>query len=272
MKRVSRFLGVFLCLLVLSVAFFTVSASATADTVIDTATASEGYFTVNYSTNAPVKMKVGVTYNNSTVYYNYTPGAEASYTFTKGDGNYTVTLYRNVSGTSYRKVTSAQAVVKMEDALSPYCVSTAEITFSQDDAVGKKAAELCAGITDDSAKAVAIHNYIAANFVYDYDFAANVRSGAVKNYVPNTNGILSAQKGVCYDFSALYAAMCRSQGIPCTVEKGYLDGKYHAWNKVHIDDTWEFVDLTASVCRKISSVERFSDCTVSMNAGSGYTY
>lgn len=260
MKRNSRFLGVFLCLF-LSV-FATVcstNAYAAETDVINTETTSLGYFTVHYTGNTDKRMKVGVSHEGSTVYYDYVPGAEASYTFTKGDGNYTITLYSNVSGSSYKKVTSEKAVVAMEDEFAPYLASTEEIKFSADDEIGMKAKELCAGLTDDASKVVAIHNYIAANFTYDREFAANVTSGKVKSYVPSTSDILASGKGVCYDFSALFSAMCRSEGIPCAIEKGMRFGGYHAWNSVYVNDSWQSVDMTVSVANH-TSAKTLADC------------
>ena len=272
MKRISRFLGVFLCLVVLSATLFSVNASAASNSVIDTETAAAGYFTVNYTANTNARMKVGVSYQGKTAYYDYTPGSAASYTFAQGDGDYAITLFRNVSGNSYAKVTSTKVEVAMEDEFAPYLVSTAEITFSEIDSVGLKSAELCAGLTDDASKVVAIHNYIAANFAYDHGFADSVRSGAVKNYVPNTNSVLASGKGVCYDFSALFAAMCRSQGIPCAVEKGYYNGGYHAWNAVYANGVWNRIDMTAAIARQHTQAQVLSECTFTMGGNSGYTY
>lgn len=98
--------------------------------------------------------------------------------------------------------------------MAPYLVSTTEITFSSQDSVGRKAAELCAGLTEDADKVVAIHNYIASHFTYDNIFAAQVAAGQVVNYTPDTARTLETRTGICYDFSALFAAMCRSQGHP----------------------------------------------------------
>jgi transglutaminase-like putative cysteine protease len=229
-------------------------------------------FTVHYAESAELKMKVGVTYNNETVYYNYTPGSKAAYAFAEGDGFYTITLYRNVSGTSYAYVTSAMVTVELEDSFAPYLVSTTEITFSADDEVGKKATELCKESTDDAAKIVAIHNYIAKNFKYNYVFAAAVRRGSIKNYTPNTGKLLTERRGVCYDFSALFAAMCRSQGIPCAVAKGYKAGDYHAWNMVYLDGAWIAVDMTASISHRLIWADELADCTVSLDSYYGYTY
>ena len=119
---------------------------------------------------------------------------------------------------------------------------------------------------------VAIHNYIAAHFTYDNEFAARVRSGEINNYTPETNQILVAQKGVCYDFSALFAAMCRSQGIPCAVAKGYLSGASHAWNMVYINGKWNAIDMTRSIAYKAFNASTLSDCVTALDTYSGMSY
>ena len=267
MKRITRILGVFLCLVV------AISGNAfAADNVIDTSTASEGYFTVCYDETANVKMKVGVSYEGKTEYFDYSPETESTYALNKGDGEYTITLYRNVRGTSYAKVTSTRASVELDNGLAPYLTSTTEITFEEGDEVSNIAAQLCDGVEEDSDKVVAIHNYIAENFEYDHSFAKAVKAGKIKNYTPDTAEILATQKGVCYDFSALFAAMCRSQGIACAVSKGYINEGYHAWNMVWIDGEWIAVDLTASISQHHAWAEELSDCTVSLSNYRDYTY
>ena len=178
-------------------------------------------------------------------------------------------LFRNVRGTSYAKVETKTVNVKIKNAFAPYLASTSEITFSKDDSVGKTAAELCTNSKDAASKVVEIHNFIAENFTYDNNFAAQINSGAVKNYTPDTNDILKNQTGVCYDFSALFAAMCRSQEIPCVIQKGYLNGVYHAWNLVYIDGAWQAVDMTVAIAKSADAAQ-FSDCLI--NAADGNTY
>lgn len=242
MKGAVRFSGLILSFC-LFFSLLCVNGAAVETDVIDTATAASGYFTVCDRTADSAKMKVGVTKDGKTVYYDYVPGESASYSFTQGDGVYTVTLFRNVSGTKYRRVTTAQVEVNLASDLAPYLASTAEITFAAEDAVGRKAAEVCAGAKSEAEKIVAIHNYVSAHLVYDHDFAARVLRGEVKNYTPDTAAILESGKGVCYDFSALFAAMCRSQGIPCAIARGTLDGQSHAWNMVWADGSWHAVDM-----------------------------
>ena len=255
MKQVSRILGLFLCIF----ALLTVNVLA-ADTQIDLSHATDGYFSVYYDSIPETKMKIGVTHAGKTVFYNYTPGKEASYALEQGNGTYTITLYRNISGTTYQQVDQKNADVTLKSALAPYLTSTMEITYSSEDTVGQTAAALCDGLTDDADKIVAIHNYIAGNFCYNTAFAQSVRKGLVKNYTPDTNRILSEKTGVCYDFSALFAAMCRSQGIPCTVEKGYTSIGYHAWNRVWVNDSWVALDLTVAVAGQTSQAKTLAQC------------
>lgn len=258
MKQFGRILGIFFCIFAL-LSFHALAAHAE----IDVSTAPDGFFSVFYEGDASLKMKVGVTTAGQTTYYDYLPGARTAFAFDKGDGTYAITLYRNLSGTRYQKVMGKTLSVTLKDALAPYLVSTAEITFSEGDDISRTAAALCEGLTDDQSKVVAIHNYIAANFQYDDVFANAVRKGTVKNYTPDTNGALNSKLGVCYDFSAVFAAMCRSQGIPCQLAKGYTTNGYHAWNLIRVDGAWAAVDVTAAVVYRTQAVV-LSDCIASL--------
>ena len=81
-----------------------VTAAAVND-VVDMSNSTHGYVTVNYSSSA--RLKVGIQYNGGkTVFYDCPSGKDASFSLDKGNGKYTVTLYRNVSGTSYQQVES----------------------------------------------------------------------------------------------------------------------------------------------------------------------
>ncbi len=261
MKHSHRFLGVVLFFVMFSLCLPSFAFAAGPD-VIHTENSADGYFTVEYYGAAGVKMKVGVAHAGTTVYYNYTPGTKSAYVFTMGDGNYTLSLYQNISGTSYKKVATKKVYVELKDEYAIYRVSTAEITFAEDDAVGLKAAELCKDKRSDEEKLVEIHNYIAGNFTYDYDFAKSAGSSAAVNYVPNSSKVLEAKKGVCYDFAVLFAAMSRSQGFACKVVKGYLKGEYHAWNSIYIDGEWKAIDLTRSVCKKNAAALQLADCLI----------
>lgn len=201
-----------------------VTAAAVND-VVDMSNSTHGYVTVNYSSSA--RLKVGIQYNGGkTVFYDCPSGKDTSFSLDKGNGKYTVTLYRNVSGTSYQQVESKSMNVTVKDSYAPYLVSTSEVQFSKGDTVSAKAAELCKNA----------------------------------KYIPNTAATLKGTTGICYDFSSLFAAMCRSQGIPCALTKGYAGSSYHAWNKVNLNGKWYQIDLTYAVTRSVKNAKTLHDC------------
>ena len=178
----------------------------------------------------------------------------------KGNGKYTVTLYRNVSGTSYQQVESKSMNVTVKDSYAPYLVSTSEVQFSKGDTVSAKAAELCRNAKTDEAKVIAIYNYMASRYTYDNKLANEITSGKITKYIPDTAATLKGTTGICYDFSSLFAAMCRSQGIPCALTKGYAGSSYHAWNKVNLNGKWYQIDLTYAVTRSVKNAKTLHDC------------
>ena len=100
--------------------------AAAANDIVDMSNTSHGYVTVNYTSSA--KLKVGIQYNGGkTVYRDCPSGKDASFSLDQGDGQYTVTLYRNVSGSSYEQVASSSMNVTVKDRFAPYLVSTSDI-------------------------------------------------------------------------------------------------------------------------------------------------
>ena len=102
--------------------------------------------------------------------------------------------------------------------------------------------EICAGCDTDEEKVQAIYNWIIHNFEYDYDYHAIIQYFDIQR-------TLRTHKGVCYDFSNLFAALCRSQNIPCYVVDGtsYKTAAQHTWNRVYYDNSWWDVDVTNDI-------------------------
>ena len=99
--------------------------------------------------------------------------------------------------------------------------------------------EICAGSDTDAEKVQAIYSWIIHNFEYDYDYHAIIQYFNVRR-------TLHTRKGACYDFSNLFAALCRSQNIPCYVVDGisHETAAQHTWNRVYYNNSWWDVDVT----------------------------
>lgn len=100
--------------------------------------------------------------------------------------------------------------------------------------------EICADCDTDTEKVKAIYNWMIHNLEYDYGYTPLIQYFNVRK-------TLNIQKGICYDFAHLFAALCRSQNISCYVVDGMpFDSSKdnHTWNRVYFDGSWWNLDVT----------------------------
>lgn len=161
-----------------------------------------------------------------------------------GNGQYQVVIYENVQGTKYRAAKSQTIKAELDNPLKVFLSSVQTVNWDENMAAIKKANELTKGLKTDREKIDAIYRYVVEHISYDYDKIKDIPS----TYVPVIDEILQDGKGICYDYAAVFAAMLRSQGIPCKLVKGYSSNVkgYHAWNEVYLadEDRWAVVDTT----------------------------
>jgi len=103
--------------------------------------------------------------------------------------------------------------------------------------------EICTGCDTDAEKVQAIYSWMVTNLEYDYDYHVLFQYFDVRK-------TLRTKKGVCFDFSHLFAALCRSQNIPCYAVDGvsYKDNAVqHTWNRVYYDGIWWSMDVTNDI-------------------------
>ncbi|WP_019850143.1 transglutaminase family protein [Desulfitobacterium sp. PCE1] len=172
-------------------------------------------------------------------------GKTESYPLQFGDGTYKISLLANTSGNSYKLIASKSVDVKITNPNSVYLTSIQTINWNVDSKAVAKAAELTKDIDDLGKKATVLWDYMVKNNSYDYNKLATLST----DYLPVIDQTLAEKKGICYDFSSLYAAMLRSQGKPAKLVKGYAPKNaagYHAWNEVYDESKgqWIVIDTT----------------------------
>lgn len=172
-------------------------------------------------------------------------GKTETYPLQLGNGTYKISLFGNTSGNSYRLITSKNVNVKLTNPNDVFLTSIQNINWNVDSKAVKKAVELTKNIDNLEKKAKVLWNFVINNHSYDYGKLATLSSG----YIPVIDMTLEEKKGICYDFSSLYAAMLRSQGKPAKLIKGYAPKNasgYHAWNEVYdeINKEWIVIDTT----------------------------
>lgn len=223
--------------------------------VIDASNLSEGYVMVKCTSSAP-RLKLMVVSPSQT--FNYDLNKEGRYEvfpLQAGDGEYRLRVMENISGTRYRELFSVTVSVRLTNAFSPFLYPSQYVSFTADSQAVKKSYELCAGVNSDLGKIERIYTYITGHVVYDTEKAATVKSG----YLPDVDETLRTEKGICFDYAALMAAMLRAQNIPTQLAIGTVapGDVSHAWNLVYTKEkgwiafkisfsggTWKLMDAT----------------------------
>lgn len=200
---------------------------------VDYGNASDGYISVMYSgSSAQAKIRI----KNGSVQYDHdvSLGGKRDFIPLMGSGSYSVMVYEHISGKNFAPVLSGEFEVTLKNETDTYIYPNKYVNFAKGSACVKKAAEVCAGKSGDVEEIAAIFDYIADNISYDKQLAKTVQSG----YIPDPDKTLASGKGICFDYASLFAAMCRSRGIPARLVIGYAEPNiYHAWNEVYTDET-----------------------------------
>lgn len=100
--------------------------------------------------------------------------------------------------------------------------------------------EVCPKQAADEETVKAAYQWVLDYLEYDEDFDTEYQYFDIHR-------ILDCKSGLCFDYSHLFAAVCRSRNIPCYILDGYNrkdSNMRHTWNRVHFNGTWWNVDLS----------------------------
>lgn len=168
-----------------------------------------------------------------------------------GNGDYSVKIFENISGTKYKNVYAKTSTVAIKSEKDVFITSNQQVNWDKQD----NAMILANKLVEDARKNKGailtqqeiidvIYDYVITNIDYDYDKIETL----TYDYLPDIDRILEDGKGICYDYSVLFASMLRSQNIPTKLIKGYSETTdvYHAWNEIYIPskNEWIVVDTT----------------------------
>ena len=142
------------------------------------------------------------------------------------------TLIATTLFTSYNFVCKPEAPYLLNGGATLWDAQTEEL-----------ADEICADCETDEEKVQAFYHWMIENFQYDYEADPLIQYFDIRR-------TLRTRKGLCFDFSHLFAAFCRSQNIPCYVIDGMsrTDGAdLHTWNRVYYNGSWWNMDVTHDI-------------------------
>ncbi|WP_248930981.1 transglutaminase domain-containing protein [Paenibacillus hamazuiensis] len=118
------------------------------------------------------------------------------------------------------------------------------------DNIAGAAKEITAGAKTDEEKAKLLYRWVGTRVAYDWNKVKLYEEQRIwKEQTPEET--FSTKKGVCIDFSRLYAVMARSIGLDVKVVTGLgYDGLGgygpHAWNEVYLSEKGKWVPLDST--------------------------
>lgn len=218
---------------------------------LDISNIDKGVIGYHIAENSSQSYMLMIKKDDKTYYYYLNNGKKDYFPLQMGNGKYKVVLLEKISGNKYKVVQSDEVTLNIKDEKQVFLNSVQNIKWMMEDAPIKKAAELTKGVTKDSEKIKIIYNYIISNYKYDKEKAKTLSSP----YIPDITDIFNKKKGICFDYSSLFAAMLRSLNIPAKLVMGtssLTKYSYHAWNEVYISDAgkWVIIDTTVDASFK----------------------
>ena len=201
---------------------------------IDHYHASDGYIIVK-APKSSCSLKIAISFDGDTrIHYNLNAGGEEEILPLQfGSGKYTVSLYRQISGSKYQKDGEISFTVKMKDKLGYTLYPNQWVNYTAETAAVQYADELCAGLTDEYEIVMAVYDFMNKNFDYDWFKSGDVRAGILTEILPDIDGSWETRTGICQDMAAIMCAMLRSQGIHARLVVGTCGSTPHAWVTVY---------------------------------------
>lgn len=204
--------------------------------LIDYSNADDGYIAAAYSGKSD-KAKLRVICGKTQYDHDLASDGSTEFFPLMGSGSYTARVYEQVSGKSYSLAVEAVFDAKIKSETDMYLYPNKYSDFDKNSDCVKKASQLCSDKSGTVEKIAAIFEYVSGNITYDKELAQKVTNG-LTGYIPDPDRTLKNSKGICFDYSSLMTAMCRSQGIPARIVVGYAkENIYHAWNEIYTEET-----------------------------------
>jgi len=196
---------------------------------------------------SPSRLKFVVSAGDMTYAYDL-PGDDTPITVpvNMGNGTYTFSIMRNTGGNDYIETASATADVTLESEFCPFTQPNVFCNYTDSSDCVEFARQLVADAENEGDAVRAVCNYICDNVTYDLDKAGEL--SGTSGYVPNPDETFATNKGICFDYASLGAAMLRSVGIPTKIITGYVSPEdlYHAWIMVYIDGSWSSAQFSVN--------------------------
>ena len=149
-----------------------------------------------------------------------------------------------------KEATTSDSSLKNNERVITYCNGiTLEQGVQSNEEIDKFAINLVKDKNGTREKARFIYEWVGSKIIYDDEKANRVlnndltlKSGAIPTYY--------SKSGICFDYSCLFAAMCKANNIKVRIitGQGFNGSSWvsHAWNQVYIEEESRWVNVDAT--------------------------
>lgn len=163
---------------------------------------------------------------------------------TLGVGRYSISIYESgVEDRLVRPLTTFAVSLREEIPDTTLALYSGVFANMEQNPVTVALAErLCRGLETDEERVAALWEWLVTQTKYDSAYAREIQF----TKIPDPDGYIVGNKGICVDDAAFMAVALRSLGIPCkrVDGKNLRTGNQHAWNEVWLEGRWQIVDAT----------------------------
>jgi len=178
------------------------------------------------------KFKLRVTGPTGSQHYSVFDDLRA-YPLCYGDGSYRFEVFREAKLPNYQPVLTMTLDVNMPNPLSPYLYANTYCHFLEESSCVRVARDVCKNAKTDLEIVGLLARWIMDNLEYDMAFAKRTKEEKDMSwYLPSPDVVMVKQKGICWEYASLFAAMCRTMSVPCKIQVGWARYAYHAWNEI----------------------------------------
>lgn len=199
--------------------------------MIDYSNYTQGYIQAKLLYADPKGVKLQISKDDKKYNYDLTSTDFDTFPLQMGNGYYTFKILENIEGDNYALLYSLDLDVEMSDENLVYLYPNQTISYNLNSEVIDLSFKTVKGDKDDLTRVYDMFNYVVKNIKYDHKKANEVNG---KYVLPNLNETIESKEGICWDYAALLAAMCRIQNIPAKVIVGYTDIEYHSWVMIYL--------------------------------------
>lgn len=209
---------------------------------IDPEHIANGYFYARIINPSDSKYKLRVSKNGTNLTYDINSlGIQETFPLQLGEGEYIVSLYKNVKKKNYINEGTIKMYPVFEDSYQPYLNSNQYVDYDGKTNIIQTALELLGKSVEETIDNII--DYICSNYYYDFVQAILRKQGQL----PDISRCYEKKMGLCQDLAALTVALLRINKVPARLVIGYYGAQYHAWTEIIKNDKWELFDPTAEI-------------------------